>query len=210
MVITPLSTETPIRAHFDSHVSSKIARKNTARWADRQKDLRTVFSVSPDNLFKIGDKVLLKSKKHQFHKYSPLFYPAYEPGVFTVTSADSKRYPALYKLEGVDPARSFYGWELYRLDPAFSRTAERQKRRTDVNHDRILVQDVTLSEPTRLRSGRIVNNNKAQVLYKVVRHGKTDIIDRSALNIWKRTLGPGAIEWSDVFDGSSWKSQYKL
>ena len=202
--------ETPISAHFNSYVSSKIARKNEARRTDRQADLRTVFSTKPSNIFAPGDRVLLKSKKHQFHKYSPLFYPTFAPGVFTVTSADFKVFPALYRLSGVDPARSFYGWELLKLDKSFDRTAERQKRRANLNRDHILVQDVTLSEPTRLRSGRIVNKDKAQVLYRISRHGKTDIVDQPGLRIWKKALPDGAIQYSEEFSEPSWKSQYRL
>ena len=109
----------------------------------------------------------------------------------------------------MDPRRKFYGFELTKLDSSFDRIAEQREERED-QHDRILVDDVMRSEPTRLRSGRIVENERAKVQYRITNNGKTNIVDQAALKLWERALGRGILRWSNQFDEPSWKARYKI
>ena len=198
-------------AHFNSHVSSQIARKNAAQRTDRQTDLRSVFSTKPQNIFALNDRVLLKAKRRHFQKYNPIDFPAFDPGVFTISAVHDKTWPILYSLREIDARRKFYGFELTKLDASFDRVAKQQKERTDSLRDRIVVEDVIRGEPTRLRSGRILENGREQVKYKINRHGKTDIVDAPGLKLWIRALGEGAVQYDEKqFSPPSWKAAYKI
>ena len=79
---------TPFEAHFNDWVSCQIARKNSAKEADRQAHLNNIFSNHPSNLFAVGDKILLKAKTRQFQKFHPLDWPTYQEKVYTISSCD--------------------------------------------------------------------------------------------------------------------------
>ena len=201
---------TPFSAHFHSHVASKIARKNAAQRTDRQRNLRrSIFSTKPDNIFAVNDRVLLKAKKTHFQKHNPFDFPSYQKGIFTISAVHDRIYPKLYSLAEKNPHRKFYGFELVRLDKSFDQVAQQQKERQNTHHDRIIVRDIIREEPTQLRSGRILENGRQKIKYKVEKGGRTNFVDEPGLKVWKRALGDGAIEYDkEQFFPSSWKSRY--
>ena len=201
---------TPFEAHFNDWVSCQIARKNSGKEAERQAHLNNIFSNRPSNLFAVGDKILLKAKTRQFQKFHPLNWPTYQEKVYTISSCDFSKWPALYKLHEAPSARNFYGFEMLKLDPSFTRISERQRRRKDEHNNRILVEDVTLSEKTRLRSGRVIDSGREKVTYKISRQGRTEFVDPSALRLYKGGLGQGILEYTSEFNPPSWKAQYKI
>ena len=87
--------------------------------------------------------------------------------------------------------------------------AQQQKERQNTHHDRIIVRDLIREEPTQLRSGRILENGRQKIKYKVEKGGRTNFVDEPGLKLWKRALGDGAIEYDkEQFFPSSWKSRY--
>lgn len=143
--------------------------------------------------------------------HSIIIHSLHQENIYTVSSVHDRTFPIVYGLEQVDPRRKFYGFELTKLDSSFDKIAKQQRRRDDDHRqDRIIVEDVVRSEPTRLRSGRIVENDRAKVTYKITRNGESNIVDATGLKLWQRALGKGILRWSDQFNEPSWKSKYKI
>ena len=196
----------PYAVHTDPHISSIVARKNNALRTDRQAYLSNVFSNKSHNVFAPGDKVLIKVRKKHFDKYNPIQNPQFRPGVYTIRSADFSTLPPLYSLvEFSDSRRRLYGWEMYKLNREFHRTAQRQDRVKP--ETQILVQDVFFTDESRLRSGKVVPG-KANVKYQVSRQGNTEVVDARHLHLWKRALGRTLI-YGPAFSQPE-KAQYKI
>lgn len=187
-------------------MSSLVARKNSALRTDRQGHLENIFSTKPNNIFAPGDRVLIKNRKKHFDKFNPIDFPSYAPGIFTIRTADFTTYPALYSLvEFSDTRRRLYGWEMYKLDSSFDRTAQRHETQSPQNQ--ILVHDVILTDKSTLRSGKIIPG-KGNLNYQVSRQGKKEIIDAYALAKWKKNLGQNLVYGPNFAQPE--KAQYKI
>ena len=112
---------TPIRVHFDSYISSHISRLFVRQHALHEKRAyRQHLSQKESSHLKIGDKVLLRTKRLAFQKLSSVYYPQFQGKVHVVTLIDRKTAPFLYGLDGItDGKRRFYRFELLRLDETF-------------------------------------------------------------------------------------------
>ena len=176
--------------------SCRLARRNLLAHHERQTKLRSLYSSRPENIFKQGDRVLLRTKKHNFHKYSPISYPTFTKSVFTISEVHNTVYPVVYSLkESGDKRRRYYGFELFKLDHAYDNI--RQTKETS-SKNRIFVEDVRLERPSKLRSGKIVPG-KEKPVYTVWQNGKKDTVGAGSLDLWKSVLGDDVLVYSPNF-----------
>ena len=189
---------TPYEVHYDSHVSSHIARYNSGQHNERQKETFSFFSSRTDSRLRVGDRVLLRSKKRYFEKLSPIFYPRFVDKTFTIEAVDKRFMPWTFKLAEIsDDKRRFYSFELRKLDSSYqSQSASSPLSVND--RPKILVKDITVKDKTKLRSGTSIPG-KGRVFYIIQRAGKTDEISEAALRTLKNALGQDAIEYDATF-----------
>ena len=197
----------PYEAHFNPLHSCQLARENVAAHSRRQTQLRSLYSKKPENIFKEGDRVLLRTKKHNFHKYSPISYPTFTQTAYTIKTVDDSVYPPVYTLleYSGDRKRRFYGFELFKLDPAY----DYLKKRVDkTNQNKIFVEDVWFEKPSKLRSGKVVPG-KEKAVYLVRQNNKTDTVGENSLSLWKSVLGDDVLFYSSNFADPR-KASYKI
>ena len=168
--------------------------------------LRGLHSKRPENIFKEGDRVLLRTKRHSFHKYSPISYPTFTKSVFTIEKVHDLVWPAVYSLkESQDRKRRYYGFELFKLDSAYETIKERNDK---VEKNKIFVEDVRFEAPSKLRSGRVIPG-KEKPIYTVWQNGKMDTVGGKSLDLWKAVLGDDVLIYSNTFADPN-KANYKI
>ena len=198
----------PFSAHFDTWESCRIARRDLHLHELRQNELRSLYSQKKANLFEKGDRVLMRTKRHNFHKYSPISYPTFSKAVYTIKTVHDQVYPPVFSLSpspGGDERRRFYGFELFKVDPAYDSI---KKRNNEANKNKIFVEDVRFEQPSKLRSGRVLPG-KAKPIYTVWQNGKRDTVPAKSLDLWKAVLGDDVLVYSDNF-GDLQKVGYKI
>ena len=98
----------PFQVHWDSAIASEVSKKNFAREKNKQALLRdSIYSEKSHNVYKPGDRVLLRSMKKTFHKSSSIHHPNFMPGVFTIESVDSRCFPRTYQLREISNKKRF-------------------------------------------------------------------------------------------------------
>ena len=176
----------PFQTHFDSHVSSLIARYNSGQSRERERAAKDVFSLRPENRLKVGDIVLLKNKRGSFYKSSPLFYPTFSSQSYTVEKVDKKAFPWLYSLSQIsDKKRKFYGFELFKIETGHS---SKNDLLPSKKGEKILVKDILLQNPSKLRSGKILPG-KEKVFYVISKNDQQDRVPKETLTLFKQSLG---------------------
>ena len=195
-----LKNFSPFETHHDSHCASQVARFNDGDLENRQREARKIFSLQPRNQFRLGDKVLLRTKRHQFHRISPIFYPTFSNKCYTISSIDKKYLPWLYSLAEIsDKRRRFYGFELKKFDDILPiEGAEFDST--------IFVEDVIIKRDSKLRSGRILPG-KEEVFYTILKDGRREEIPEQTLQLFHRSFGPDALRYSHQFQDAD-KSSY--
>ena len=152
--------------------------------------------------------MLLRTKRHNFHKYSPISYPTFSKSVYTIGTVHDRIFPPVYSLipsPSSDKRRRFYGFELFKLDPAYDTI----KRHHDkANKNKIFVEDVRFEQPSRLRSGRVIPG-KSKAIYTVRQNGKQDTVAAKSLDLWKSVLGEDVLVYSSNFQDPH-KANYKV
>ena len=187
--------------------SCRLARRNLLAHHERQAKLRSLYSNRPTNIFKEGDRVLLRTKKHNFHKYSPISYPTFSKSVFTISKVHDTVYPVVYSLkESGDKRRRYYGFELFKLDYAYDEIKQNQNGASSQN--KIFVEDVWLEKPSKLRSGKVVHG-KEKPVYTVWQNGKKDTVGAGSLDLWKSVLGDDILVYSPNFNDPH-KANYQI
>ena len=189
-----------MQCHFDSHVSSEVARFNSGQFRDRQRQSFRIFKNSPDRLYEVGDLVLVQSRRPTFHKNDPVFYPNYESNFFRITFIDKKFLPWKYHLkEEGEPSRTkqLYGFEIKK----FESSNEHSSHTTPVTAEppsRVRVLDVIHRDLTRLRSGKTFGNNSL-LFYRVLINDKEDIVPAATLHVLRKSLGSNALSYGPYF-----------
>ena len=192
----------PFEAHFNSHFASLVARNNAGKAIEREREARDLFSLKPENWLKIGEKVLLKTKRHNFHKTSPLFYPHFRDTIFTVSSIDKKNFPWLYGLSEIsDAKRKFYAFELLRLDKDLHTGHDghsSNSQPTENNENKILVKKIFFRDQSTLRSGKKIPG-KQNTFYLISKQGKDDQVPAGTLSLFKKALGNNVLVYDSWF-----------
>ena len=188
-----LAGHTPYEAHFDSNISAQLARLQSIHLDNRQRCAKR-FQLQSERL-SIGDKVLLRTKKHSFDKLSPVFAPYYEPRIYTIESIDKRFLPWLYILtERAESKRKFYAFELHKLDVSY-------QSHPNTRHDiepRIYINDVLIENRSALRSGRVIPG-KGTAMYLIERNNEVDKVPESTLRLFKSSLGSDSLIYSTMF-----------
>ena len=129
------------------------------------------------------------------------------PGVFTIESVDSRCFPRTYQLREIsNKKRAFYSFELFKLDKLFDYTNARVEKQQSQLKSRITVQDVLITNTSRLRSGRLLPGRE-KILYRIERNGEESFLDAKNLDLWKKALGK--LEYSSAFDSPE-KAVYRI
>ena len=186
---------TPLRAHFDSHISAYLSRLFVRQHALHEKRAyRRYLSQKDSSHLKIGDKVLLRTKRLAFQKLSSVYYPQFQSKAHVVTSIDRKTAPFLYQLDGIaDSKRRFYRFELLKLDQAFDSLPDQVN-----NVSKVFVKDVVFLDNPRLRSGKVMKQ-KGFLMYVIERNGKIDRVPEATLRLLKTTLGSASLVYDSSF-----------
>ena len=160
------------------------------------------LSQKESSHLKIGDKVLLRTKRLAFQKLSSVYYPQFQGKVHVVTLIDRKTAPFLYGLDGItDGKRRFYRFELLRLDETFDSLPDQAS-----NVSKVFVKDVIFIENPRLRSGKIMKQ-KGFLMYVIERNGKIDRVSEATLRLLKTTLGSASLVYDSSFQSED-KQRY--
>ena len=182
----------PLRAHFDSHASSIIVRKTLKQFNQRQRKIYNIFNIKPEKTLQIGDRVLIKRRRHTFHKANPLFYPQFEDEPSVVTEVNKLFLPWTYKLQA-HPNKWFYFFELRRISPSFGVTEQ-----MDDHQQKIFVEDFIFQDSPFLRSKK--NLPHKQTLYYIIqRGGQSEKVTRETLEFFKRIFGKNVLNYSEKF-----------
>ena len=200
------ATHSPYEAHFSSHISCLLVRHHLNEQSQKQKKLRTVFSLRPSLQFKIGAKVLLRRKKHQFHKTDTIFHPHFHQNIRIVTAIDKSTLPWTYSLSADDndkesmKNRKFYYFELKRVGPYYE-ALEKDKRNKRSDLEKITVDNFSIedsSDGTFLRSGKAFKN-KPTIFYTVTRGGQVEKVTKATLQLYQKIFGRDIFLYKDIF-----------
>lgn len=195
---TSLFQNTPFSVHFNSHISAKVAKLSLAQFNTRQAKIHHIFSLKPGSTFQIGEKVLLKKKRHTFHKSNPLFHPHFESEISTITNVDKKFLPWTYIISS-HPEKKFYFFELRRITPSYENLNKPQP--SGDQKSKIFVKDFLIENPPTLRSGKSLPKRKT-IFYIIERGGKTEKVDADSLHFFKKVLGKNVLYYGSIFDQS--------
>ena len=185
--------KTPFECHFDSHVSSEVARRLCSQIKQRQKVLSNIFSLKKHQIFNVGDRVLLKRKRATFHKDDWTKHNMFDPSVREVTKVDKTCLPHLYSINDSD--KKYYFFELKRVSSEYDNIEDGSSSNAET---KIQVEDFVYGEEPHLRSGRTIAN-KSPIVYIIRRGEKTDRISADHLRFYKRMLGDKALTYSERF-----------
>ena len=181
--------------HYDSHISAHVARLFVRQHALHEKRAyRQHLSQKDSSHLKLGDKVLLRTKRLAFQKLSSVYYPQFQSKAHVITLIDRKTAPFLYGLSGIaDSKRRFYRFELLKLDPTFDSLPDQVSKVS-----KVFVRDVIFTQSPQLRSGKIMKQ-KGFLMYIIERDGKTDRVPEATLRLLKTTLGSASLVYDSSF-----------
>ena len=203
---TSEGTHSPYTAHFSSHVNCLLVRHHLKEQRQKQEKLRTIFSLRPSLQFKIGAKVLLRRRKHQFHKTDTVFHPYFDQKIRTVTAIDKSTLPWTYSISTDEndseslKNRKFYYFELKRIGPYYE-ALEKDKRNGRTNSEKITVDNFSVentSEGTFLRSGKAFRS-KPTVFYTITRAGQVEKVSKATLQLYQKIFGRDIFLYNDIF-----------
>ena len=203
---TSEGTYSPYTAHFSSHVNCLLVRHHLKEQRQKQEKLRTIFSLRPSLQFKIGAKVLLRRRKHQFHKTDTVFHPYFDQKIRTVTAIDKSTLPWTYSISTDEndseslKNRKFYYFELKRIGPYYE-ALEKDKRNGRTNSEKITVDNFSVentSEGTFLRSGKAFRS-KPTVFYTITRAGQVEKVSKATLQLYQKIFGRDIFLYNDIF-----------
>ena len=186
---------------WDSHAASEVARFQSGRFTEHQRQSLRVFRRSPDRLFQIGDLVMVQTRRRTFYKHSPIFHPLYEPSLFEIVSIDTQFFPYKYHLKeqgSTTVSKQLYAFEMRKFQRFDDSFPERDRVTVDFP-SRVRVLDVIHRDKSRLRSGKQLET-KSLVFYRILLNEQEDIIPASALRVLKQSLGADAITFGPFFD----------
>ena len=191
-----LHGNSPINAHFNSHASSEICRKNLEAFKVRQTKIKNFFSLHPEKVFKVGDQVLLAKVRHKFHRSNVLHHSDFGHNPEKVIDVDRSCLPWTYVISNHEN-RKYYFFELKRVSPLYGKLTAKPSILTSTQ--KILVLDYEIINPPFLRSGKSVGS-KATVFYTIQRSDKVEKVNGETLRSFKKILGPKILEYSPMFD----------
>jgi hypothetical protein len=174
----------PFEAQFETHIFSHIARRNAIVFSKRDEKARSIFIRNNRSIgtLKIGDSVLLRTKRGLFQKESSVVNPTYNQQVYTITNIDFSVFPPLFSLSHFhgNPPKRYYRFEL-KLVPKQFYTADQIDRN-------VYVQDFRVVDQTRLRSGLLLPNT-GKIQYKITSQGQEERwVDYTELKKLKQLL----------------------
>ena len=173
---------------------------------EKQKKLRTIFSLRPSLQFKIGAKVLLRRRKHQFHKTDTVFHPYFDQKIRSVTGIDKNTLPWTYSVSTDEndnesmKHRKFYYFELKRVGPHYE-ALQKDKTSGRPTSERITVDNFSIentSDGTFLRSGRAFKS-KPTIFYTITRAGQVEKVTKPTLQLYQKIFGRDIFLYNDIF-----------
>ena len=183
----------PIDVHFNSHISSLVARKNVQKLNLKQRRLKSIFSLHPSRQFKIGEQVLVKKKRTAFYKPNSVFDPQFQTTPTVITATNEKYLPFTFQVASM-PGRWLYSFELKKVGRYYGNL----ENQASFQGEKIQVLDFTFESSAVTRSG-LKFGNRNTVYYRVKRGNNVEKIDADTLRFFKRVLGAQALEYSEVF-----------
>ena len=195
-----MNGESPFAAHFNSHSSSEVARFQTGLFHQHQRQALRIFSNSAEKRFRVGETVLVRTKRPAFYKNSPIFFPSFQPHTYVITSICKQYLPYKYFLErSDDPSikKRLYAFEMSKTTTE-SNTVLSSDPLTFNRSNKIHVQDIISRNKTTLRSGKEILG-KDIVFYRITVDGKQDIVTEKSLRLLKQALGTDSITYSAFF-----------
>jgi hypothetical protein len=186
-------------------VISDIARKNTVVFSRREQKAQSIFirNNKSTGTLRIGDSVLLRTKRGVFHKESSVVNPTYNQQVYTITNVDFTVFPPLFSLShfhGSPKPKRYYRFEL-KLVPKEFYTADHIDRQ-------IYVQNFRVVDQTELRSGLLLPNT-GKVQYKITSQDQNERwVDSTELRKLKQLLNTDLV-YSPLFNTDN-NSKYKV
>ena len=184
----------PQKTHFDSHTSSIVARKSIKRSKERQKQIRNIFSTKPNQTLNVGDKVVLRRRKHTFYKENLLHHPRFEDTPTEVTSVDRRYLPYTYVIK-THPNKKWYFFDLRRVTEEFGNKITNADKTTP---PKIYVKNFIEQNQTFLRSNKKFPH-KQRIFYIIERGDKTEQVERETLLFFKRVLGNDILSYDSIF-----------
>jgi hypothetical protein len=186
----------PYEAHFNSHSASEIARYNDGMLIQQQRQALRVFSTAPDRQFNVGDMVMVKNRRHAFHKNDPINYPTYETDLYKVISICKKLLPWKFLVERQTDSKKTK--QLYAFEIRKANQTDSSSEPIILNPTQIKVNDVIHRNNSTLRSGKIIPK-KDIIYYRIEIDGKEDIIPQESLRLMKRTFTNASFTYSPFF-----------
>ena len=196
-----MASYSPIMVQWDSHAASEVARFNSGRFTEHQRQSLRVFKTSPDRNYKVGDLVLIQTRRHAFHKHSPIFFPVYEADFYEIVSIDTQFLPYKYHLKrqgSTAISKQLYGFEMKKVERSSDAFSDAKRVTVDFP-SRVRILDAIHRDRSRLRSGKQLNN-KSLVYYRILLDGREDIVPPETLRVLKASLGANALSYGPFFD----------
>lgn len=185
----------PNQTHFDSHISSIVIRRTLESFRVRRKKIRSFFSLHPDNIFHVGERVLLARSRHKFHRANILLHSDYETEVREITKIDKTFLPWTYHISGEKyNGRKFYFFELKRVSASYGHLTPKPSVISPDQKIRVL--DFQYENPAFLRSGKSINAKKT-LYYTIKRGEKIERVPMQSLEFFKKILGNNILEYDE-------------
>ena len=184
----------PTDVHFDSHLSSLVARLNIRKLNLKQRRLkRSIFSLHPSRKFQIGERVLVKKKRTAFYKPSSVFEPQFQTEPTVITDTNTKYLPHSYRVASA-PDRWLYAFELKKVGRHYGSL----ETSTSQEGEKIQVLDYTIESAPVTRSGLRLKNRDG-VFYSIMRGNAVEKVNAETLRFFKKVLGPHSLKYHEIF-----------
>ena len=185
-------SEKPILCHYDTHISSIVAKKNIESFQNQQKQIKNIFKPGTD--LSIGDRVLLRKRKSTFHRDNVVFNAQFHEEPLEILEVNDKVLPHTFKIESF-PSKYFYRWELKKITSAYGFL---EKQTPDASDSKIRVLDFYYENPPTLRNKKSLNNRRV-LYFKIERDNKVETISEDNLRFFKRIFGKNSLIFAPLF-----------
>ena len=145
--------------------------------------------------------MLVRTRRHAFHKHSPIFFPMFEADFYEIVSIDTQFLPYKYHLKrqgATSISKQLYGFEMKKIERSGDAFPDTSRVTVDFP-SRVRVLDVIHRDRSSLRSGKQLD--KSNVYYRILLDNKEDIVPLQTLRVLKNSLGSNAVSFGSFFNG---------
>ena len=138
--------------------------------------------------------------KHDAFRKETIFKPSFSKTEHEILHIDKTTYPAVYTLSGT--RKKFYSFQLLRVNKPFL-----DHLLPTQSHKKLLVQNVQVSPPNPLRSGkiRISPDSLEDVKYKTLYNGQIQFLSRNDLLLHKKLYNDDHLVYSPSFNDPEYR-----